>query len=154
MLFFFPLFTILSAWLWLQVLSMFLRDAGVTLTPLQSLPYHGVWIAGAGCIVYILLWGVFSFVTWYRSAPPSRYERTYSLCVCFLGVQLSLLLRAIMIVRTEVTQNIVEKLHPSFALDEHGFFSYVLGGGGSGAVISLCVLIVLSLLQSKEPHEK
>ena len=128
MLLFFPLFTILSAWLWLQVLSMFLRDAGVAIAPLGAISEDGLWIAGAGLVVYGLLLGVFSFVSWYRSAPPSHYERIYSICACFLGIQLSLLLRAIMIVRTEVAQNIAENLQPSFALDEHGFFSYVLGG--------------------------
>jgi hypothetical protein len=79
----------------------------------------------------------------------SKKEVLFSHLACFLGLNLGVLLRSIMMIRTEISQSAVYTAEVVYPLDNCLFFYWGLGGAISGGMIAFSILIALSLLQSE-----
>ena len=145
------LFSVLSglcSFLWYGLLGSLLESVGISPQALVHPYYTHGCLAIAYGMASSSLYGVFAFVGWYQQASVSHRAKTFSFVGTFLGLHLGVLLRSILIFRTEIAERNVYSLATTFPLEEMGIQYWGFGGALSAVVIVFAILITLSLLQS------
>ncbi len=88
-------------------------------------------------------------VEWYRMDTVSKRAKSYAHLASFLGFNLAMLLRNVLIFRLEIESNIANLNAYYYNINDSDFLLWGFAGSLSGSVVSCFLLVALSLIHKE-----
>ena len=145
MLFIFFLVGTLSSFFWYWLLQSLLEDGGIQVerltSPMEEHLYLGL-ISAALSLGLLLCFRIMN-----KSGKKiERHHRRLAWSLVLIGVNLSLLLRSVLLIRINLEENVLHGMD-RLALDEAGLFAWGTGGGLAGLCMGCGLSIAFTLLK-------